>query len=203
VLRLVYQNSLFGPLHFEYPKAIVRVGSCRDNDLVLLHASVRPYHCVLVFDEAAVRLLPPEAADSQGVLENAPEARRYGLGETLHIGDLALQVERSPNSVAVPPPAAAGGSVLPGQTFDGYWRADFEAVPDEARWLCGRCRLRLTTPQVHVLGLVGGRKYPLCPKCSQTVELVVPIETGPRGLLGHLKAGWRQLQRFCGRARRP
>ena len=199
MLRLVYHSPLFGPLHFEYSKAVVRVGSCRDNDLVLLHASVRPYHCVLVFDEASLCLLPPEAVGNDGVLAAAPAGPRYEPGDTLHLGELDLQVERSPNSVAVPQLGVVA-TAQPGQTAEGFWRADFAAVPAEARWLCGRCGLRLTTPQVHVLGLVGRRKYALCPKCSQTLELVVPLEVGAKGLLGRLKSGWRQLKGIC---RRP
>ena len=198
MLRLVYQSTLFGPLHFEYSKAIVRVGSCRDNDLVLLHPSVQPYHCVLVFAETSLCLLPPQAVGGDAVLEPAPAGPRYVAGGTLQIGELVFQVERSPNSVAVPEFRTAT-TATPGQTREGYWRADFAAVPDEARWLCGRCRLRLATSQVHVLGLVGGRKYALCPKCSQTVELIVPLESGRPGLLGRLKAGWRDLKRVCGR----
>ena len=195
MLRLVHHTGVFGPLCFEYSQPVVRVGSCSDNDLVLLHPSVRPYHCALVFEEEAVRLVPVDAVWDLGEAgaEALAQAPCYGPGDTLPLGELSFQVEHSSNSMVVPEMAE---EVQPGagQTREGYWLAEFEGVPEEAHWWCPRCGLRFTNVQVRVLGLVAHRKYALCPKCSQKVDLL-GIDPESRGLLGRLRNGWRRLTR--------
>jgi len=198
MLRLVHNTSVFGPLYFEYSKRVVRVGSCSDNDLILLHPSVRPYHGALVFEDEAVQLVEPESVSCQGVVGDLADAPCYRPGDTLPLGELLFLVEHSPNSMSVP---EATVEVAPGTglTREGYWRADFEGVPDEAHWWCPRCVLRFTNAQVHVIGLVAHRKYALCPKCSQKVDLLGQgLES--RGLLGRMRTGWKRLTRTVGEA---
>lgn len=197
MLRLVYHTTVFGPLHFEYAGPRVRIGSCRDNDLVLPHPSVRPYHCTLLLEENALSVLPPDAPDA-----TAPgETPRYGPGDTLTIGDLTLGIERSPNTIAIPPPVTL--PQLPGRNHKGYWLADYETVPDDARWRCGHCQLRFADRQIHAVGIEGGRKHILCPQCSQELELLTAPAPLRRGLLGVLDSGWRKLRRAFGLPARP
>jgi hypothetical protein len=195
MLRLVHHTSVFGPLCFEYSRRVVRVGSCSDNDLILLHPSVRPYHCVLLFAEDTVQLVPKEAVSDLGVEDKAvvAAAPSYRPGDLLPVGEVRFRVEHSSNSMTLPeaPEVVAPGV---GLTREGYWRADFEGVPEAARWWCPRCGLRFTNVQVRVLGLVAHRKYALCPKCSLKVDLL-GLDPESRGLLGRLRTGWRRLRR--------
>jgi hypothetical protein len=191
VLRLVYNTTVFGALHFEYSRSRVRVGSCRDNDLVLLHPSVEPYHCTLAWEEDSFALLPPHATE-----EPYDDAPRYGPGDTLVVGELKLLVERSPNSIAVPPPKMEAQAA--GRTHHGYWKADYAEVPSEARWSCPQCQLRFEDRQIHALGLAGRSKHILCPQCSRELELLTPAPPEAHGLLGVLNSGWRQLRRALG-----
>lgn len=191
MLRLVYHTTVFGPLNLEYPGPRVRVGSCRDNDLVLPHPSVRPYHCTLLLTEDTVTVLPPDAGEAR-----PPDAPCYGPGDRLQIGELLLSIEHSPNTVAVPPPKAE--ALLPGRNHRGFWRADYKAVPDAARWLCSRCQLRFEDRQIRALGIEGGRKHILCPQCSLELALLAPAERELHGLLGALNSAWGQVRRAFG-----
>ena len=114
MLRLVYHTKVFGPLNFEFSRPLVRIGSAKDNHLVLLHPSVEPYHCALAWEEESFALLPPNAEETTP-LDDAP---RYAPGDTLVVGEVSLCVERSPNSIAVPPPPAE--QIPPGRTHRGY-----------------------------------------------------------------------------------
>lgn len=191
MLRLVYHTNVFGALHFEYSQPHVRVGSCRDNDLVLLHPSVEPYHCTLALAEDSLAVLPPNVTD-----EPADDAPRYGPGDELVIGALTLRVERSPNTIAVPPPKVETQPA--GRTHRGYWKADYEAVPEAARWLCAHCQLRFEDRQIHALGLEGRSKHIFCPQCSAELALLTPPPPELHGLLGALNSGWLKLRRALG-----
>jgi hypothetical protein len=195
MLRLVHHTEIFGPLCFEYSKRVVRVGSCSDNDLILPHPSVRAYHCALVFDDDTLRVVPAEAVSDLNALseEAVASAPCYQAGDALQLGELVFQVEHSTNSMLIPDLEEAPTTEA-GLTREGYWLADFESVPDEARWLCTSCALRFTNTQVHVLGLVAHRKYALCPRCSQKLELL-GAGAADRSLLGRLRKSWRRLAR--------
>lgn len=191
MLRLVFDTTVFGPLHFEYPRPRIRVGSCRDNDLVLLHPSVQPYHCTLALEEDGLVVLPANTD-----AEPDPTEPRLGPGDALQVGALTLRIERSPNSIAVPPPKREEPPV--GRNHHGHWKADLPSVPDSARWLCDPCKLRFEDRQVRAIGLEGGRKHILCPQCSR--ELVL-VKAGPRrrpGLLGVFDQSWHKLRRALG-----
>lgn len=200
MLRLVYHTTVFGRLHFEYPRPRVRVGSARDNDLILLHPSVEPHHCTLLLEEDSLAMVPPHAA-----AEPPADAPRYGPGDALVIGDLTLQIERSPNTIAVPAPKTEQG--LPGRTHRGYWKADYEAVPETARWACERCQLRFEDRQIHALGLTGRSKHIFCPQCSAELALLTPTNASHGGFLGLMNSLYLKLRRALGfrppRRRRP
>jgi hypothetical protein len=165
---LVYQSRLFGPLRFEYSKARIRVGSCRDNDLVIPHPSLQPYHCALVLEEDYVSVLPPNAREDFPL----DHASQYAVGNDLVLGEVVFSIERSSSSVATPTIAPAQPS--DGRTDAGFWKADFEGVPDAARWLCSRCGLRFEDVQVSKVGLVGKAKHIHCPTCGWNLTQVLP-----------------------------
>jgi hypothetical protein len=168
MVRLVYHSRLLGPLHFEYAHPRIRVGSCRDNDLVIPHPSLRPYHCTLALGEDSVTVLPPNAP------EKLPpdQAPCFRIGEDLVLGEVVLRIEHSSKSVALPtleqiqPPD--------GRTPEGFWKADFGAVPDLACWLCAECGLRFEDAQTRVIGLVGRRRHIHCPICGRNLAWVQP-----------------------------
>lgn len=196
MLRLVYHTDLFGALYLEYNQPLVRVGSSSDNDLVLLHPSVSPHHCSLLFEEDSVRVLP---ADFQLRPEGLPpglEVPCYVEGDTLPIGEVPLLVEHSPNTVALPCPRAE--TVDTGLTPDGYWRADAGQAPPRARWLCRACAIRLEDRQITRIGLEKSRKHFLCPKCSHELELIRPQAAEETGLLAAIRSLKRRGLRWLG-----
>jgi hypothetical protein len=196
VLRLVYHTKVFGSLNFEFSCPLVRIGSARDNHLVLLHSSVAPYHCALAWEEESFALLPA-TADERTPLDDAP---RYGPGDTLVVGEVTLTVERSPNSISVPPPKAE--QIAPGRTHRGYWKAAYEAVPEAARWLCTNCQLRFEDRQIHAIGLEGKRKHILCPQCSRELGLLQRDTPQRHSLMRAVDFVWRKLRRWIGLAPR-
>ena len=192
MLRLVFQTGVFGPLRFEYTQRRVRIGSCRDNDLVLPHPSVRPYHCTLAIEEDWLAILGPHANEETPI----EGATRLGPGDQLKVGELVLDIERSPNSVGVP---VTEVSTPPnGRTAEGYWIVGWEGVPDTARWLCGTCSLRFEDEQVRAIGLAGRRRHVLCPVCSQHVAFVKPGSAAPRTFGGKVQRWGKKLLRAFG-----
>jgi len=192
MLRLVFQTGVFGPLRFEYNQRRVRVGSCRDNDLVLPHPSVHPYHCTLALEEDWLAVLGPHAPEETPI-EGVPI---LGPGDKLNVGDLVLDIERSPNSVGVPVARPEGAPA--GRTAEGYWMVGWYGIPDAARWLCGTCSLRFEDEQVRSIGLAGRRRHVLCPVCSQHVAFVRPGPAAPSTFGGKIQHWGRKLLRIFG-----
>lgn len=190
MLRFVYDNSLFGPLNFEFTNPRVRVGSCRDNDLVIPHPSVRPYHCTLALDEDSVAVLPPHAGEDTP-LDSAP---RYSPGDQIALGEIVLRVERSANSVGLP--VVETLSTPDGRSPEGFWRADFPEVPATAGWLCSQCLLRFEHSEVRVIGLVGRRNHAHCPVCGRTVAWMKPRVPAPRGVKARMTALARTVSKW-------
>lgn len=191
MLRLVYHTTTFGPLHLDYDDAVVRAGSSRDNDLIILHESVQPHHCLLLFEEEAVIVLSFEEGMPVPPQEVPDDAPRFGVGDILHVGQLPFEIERSPNSVAVVRDNWSE-TTNDGKTPEGYWKADALYAPDEARWLCDFCRIRLLDRQLKLLGLQGRKKHLLCPVCGHEVTL---FSTGTKkdGSIGQkLRSVWKQ-----------
>jgi len=164
MLKLIYHTAIFGPIDLEYEKAVIRVGRSEDNDLVLRHPSVEPYHCLLVFRGEKVLCLP-----SSGAVPSPAELRtmagpEFGTGEQLTIGELRFTFAHSSRTVAIPE-VQEEDSVA-------------EAAPTPlGKYYCANCRKYYEETEVKRVGLVGHAKRCLCRKCSRVLEL----ETGGEG----------------------
>jgi hypothetical protein len=166
VLKLIYHTAVFGPLDLEYDRPVIRVGRSEDNDLVLRHHSVEPYHCLLVFRGEKVLCLPPdEAVGPQTDLWRltGPE---LGPGDSLAIGDLRFSLAHSSMTVALPEPhredSTTGASANDAETGSGE-----ESQPP---YYCAQCRAFVPDSAVKRVGLLGHAKLSLCPKCSRPLE---------------------------------
>jgi hypothetical protein len=168
VLSLIYQSAVFGPIRLEYDRPVIRVGSSEDNDLVLRHPSIEPYHCLLVFRGEKVLCLPPDpAVSAETDLQNlaGPE---HGMGEQLKIGEVQFNLVHSARTVAIPEvlsqaarPRVSGGTAA----------ARTGERANQGRYFCARCRVFLPNAEVKRVGLVGNAKRYLCPKCSGLLEV--------------------------------
>jgi hypothetical protein len=166
VLKLVYNNLVFGPIDLEYERPIVRVGSSEDNDLVLRHSSVEPYHCLLVFQGERVLCLPP--SEQLPSLEDLPRmtGAEYRPGDIVSIGELTFSLEHSAKTIALPEvcvvgtPAGIAETVAPVSTTE----------TNQPRYYCPHCRTFIEASGVKRVGLVGHIKRNLCPKCSNLLE---------------------------------
>ncbi len=161
MVKLVYHTVALGPINLDYGKALVRVGSSEDNDLVLLHPSVKAHDCLLVFRDETLTVLPPEFPVAADTDLRAFKDEIYQKGDTLNIGALAFQVGHSNNTVSLPPPGPAGAPPV----------NDARAFSDPHRYYCGHCRSFIAPAEVKKLGLVGQSKRAFCPKCSHPVAL--------------------------------
>jgi len=167
VLKLVYHTGVFGPIDLEYDRPLIRVGSSEDNDLVLRHPSIEPYHCLLLFRGERLLCLPPinplPSPGDHAVL-NGPE---FGLGDTLTIGELRFSLLHSSNTIALPELQSA--PPLPELPPDLAAPPPAEPRTD-ARYYCPHCRVVVPEEQLKRVGLVGHPKRILCPKCSHLFE---------------------------------
>jgi hypothetical protein len=163
MLKLVYHTAVFGPIDLEYDRPIVRVGSSEDNDLVLRHPSIEPYHCWLVFRGEKLLCLPPTRTLPS--IADLPHltGSELGVGDSILIGDLRFRLEHSSKTVAVP---QAG---LPGALADAATQETGEEA-SQPRHYCAHCRAWIHDAEVKRVGLVGHAKRSLCPKCSRPLE---------------------------------
>ena len=168
MLKLIYHTAVFGPIHLEYDRPVIRVGRSEDNDLVLRHPSIEPHHCLLVFrDEKVLYLAPVQALSAETDLRNlaGPE---FGAGDRLRIGELQFSLAHSARTVAIPEVhsqdaragAAEGGSAT-GAGDEASQRGHF----------CAHCRVFFPDAEVKRLGLVGHTKRYLCPKCGRVLDV--------------------------------
>jgi hypothetical protein len=164
VLSLIYNTAVFGPIQFEYEAPVIRVGRSEDNDLVLRHPSVKPYHCQLVFRGEKVLRLPP--AEDFSVETDLPSLTgpEFGVGDQLKIGELQFSVAHSARTVAIP-------EIHRPQPEGEDAEADAAAGASKRRFFCARCRVFVPYRKIKRLGLVGHAERYLCPKCSSLLEL--------------------------------
>jgi hypothetical protein len=167
VLKLIYHTAVFGPIDLEYDRPVIRVGYNEDNDLVLRHPSIEPYHCLLVFRGEKVLCLPPsQAIPSQTDLWSltGPE---LGPGDPIRIGDLQFSVAHSSMTVAVPELHGQGSTA---GTADGDATTGTGEEASRRHYYCAHCRAFIEDAEVKRVGLVGHAKRNLCPKCSGLLE---------------------------------
>jgi hypothetical protein len=157
-----------GPIDLEYDRPVIRVGSSGDNDLVLRHPSVEPYHCQLVFREEKLLSIPSSPAISPGTDLRSLRGPEYGAGEQLRIGELQFSLAHSARSLAIP--------AMPGQELQ---RDEVKINPpdsadqtaDWGSYYCPQCRAYYHSTEVKRLGLVGSAKRCLCPNCSRILDV--------------------------------
>ncbi len=168
MLKLIYHTGVFGPIDLEYDRPVIRVGRSEDNDLVLRHASVAPYHCRLVFRDETVLCLPPGEAIFTETEELAAGAPGLGVGDELSIGQLRFTLAHSDRTVAVPPLRRHERGAEDGSAAG----AGEAAAPN--RYFCPHCRLFFRASELKRVGLVGRAKRCLCPKCSGVLDMEAP-----------------------------
>ncbi len=166
MLKLVYHTHVLGPIELEFDKALIRVGSGEDNDLVIPHPSVRPHHCVLVFDEDALFYLAPGQEASWHDARQPLAPSEFRLGDTLRIGDVQFSLQYSSQTVALPKPFVAGPGSLASSMVSS---APSDGRPEDQPYYCPHCRAFLGEAQLKRVGLVGHAKHKLCPKCGRAV----------------------------------
>ena len=167
MLKLIYHTAVFGPIDLEYDRPVIRVGRSEDNDLVLRHPSVEPYHCLLVFRGEKVLCLPPsEDIPSPAELGSLP-GPELGPGDPMRIGDLQFSLAHSSKTVAVPEVHSQGSTAKAGEG-DAATGIGEEAA--QRRYYCAHCRAFIPEAAVKRVGLVGYAKRNLCPKCSGLLE---------------------------------
>ena len=166
VLKLVYNNLVFGPIDLEYERPIIRVGRSEDNDLILRHPSVEPYHCLLVFRGERVLWLPP--SEPLPSLEDLPgmTGPEYRPGDIVSIGELTFSLAHSAKTVALPELCAVRTSARVAETAEPISTAE----TNQPQYYCPHCRTFIESSGVKRVGLVGHTKRNLCPKCSRLLE---------------------------------
>ena len=175
VLKLIYHTGVFGPIHLEYDQPVIRVGRSEDNDLVLRHPSVDPYHCLLVFrGEKLLFLAPDPALTSDDDLARL-EGPQFNAGDEIMIGPLRFALAHSTRTVAIPHPQREDTAAQAEET-------DVATGSDQARRFCAHCRKSFPAAELKRLGLVGHAKHWLCPKCGRVLD-AMPAPPKPASVL--------------------
>lgn len=179
MLKLIYHTGVLGPIDLEYDHPFVRVGSSLDNDLVLPHGSVAPYHCLLVFRGENLLILPPSrempsAADLQTLTDG-----ELGLGDTFTIGEVLFTLAHSSKTVALPELPSAPPPPKPPEDVTQH------------RYYCPHCQRVIPEAELRHVGLVGHPKRLMCPKCSHMFESEpAPAPPPPPAPKKRSKLGW-------------
>jgi hypothetical protein len=168
VLKLIYHTGVFGPIDLEYDRPVIRVGRSEENDLVLRHPSVAPYHCVLVFRGENVLWLPPDQAMDADTDLWGLAGPELGPDDTLMIGELRFTLAHSSKTVALPDVRSLAGMIGISEDDVGAATEEETAVP---RSYCPHCRVFVPDEKVKRVGLLGHPKRNLCPKCSHLLEM--------------------------------
>ena len=173
MLKLIYHTAALGPIELEYNQPVIRVGSSRNNDLVLGHPSVEPYHCQLVFREEKLLCIPSSQTIPPGTDLRNLRGPEYSAGEQLQIGELQFSLAHSARSVAIP---ATPPQELEQEMVKTNPPNNVDETADSGSYYCPQCRAYYHSTEVKRIGLVGGAKRCLCPKCSRILD----VESGPR-----------------------
>jgi hypothetical protein len=173
VLKLIYHTAALGPIELEYDQPVIRVGSSRGNDLVLGHPSVEPFHCQLVFREEKLLCIPASQTISPGTDLRSLRGPEYSAGEQLRIGELEFSLAHSARSVALP---AMPQPELERETVKTNPPNNVDETADPGSYYCPGCEAYYQSTEVRRIGLIGGAKRCLCPKCSRVLD----VEPGPR-----------------------
>jgi len=188
VLKLIYHTAVFGPIDLEYDRPVIRVGRSEDNDLVLRHPSVEPYHCLLVFRGEKVLCLPPSQAIPSQTDLGSLTGPELGAGDPMRIGDLQFSLAHSSKTVAVPEVHSQGSTA---RAWEGDAATGTGEETSQRRYYCAHCRVFIQEAEVKRVGLVGHAKRKLCPKCSGLLE----TEAEPEKPLPDLKKRSRRAAR--------
>jgi hypothetical protein len=167
VLKLIYHTAVFGPIHLEYDRPVIRVGRSEDNDLVLRHPSVEPHHCLLVFRGERVLCLSADQAISSETELGSLAGPEFGVGDQLRIGELRFSLAHSARTVAIP---EAHGQDSRAGVSEGDSATRAGEVAGQDGYFCAHCREFIPIAAVRRVGLVGHAKRSLCPKCSRVLE---------------------------------
>lgn len=176
MVKLVYHSKEFGSLSFEYLQELITVGSAEGNDLVLPDPSIREHHCNILLREDDLVVLP--VGDGSGPAQDNPsEGQRYGMREQFMIGDLVFEVQHSVNTTIAIPKEALKAPEQPKQDIRGK------------TFKCDNCHAFFLATDIHTIGIKGGPKHLLCPKCSRPVTRIQHLEerSRPRGIVEHVK----------------
>ncbi len=173
MLKLIYHTAALGPIELEYNRPVIRVGSSRNNDLVLGHPSVEPFHCQLVFREEKLLCIPSSQTISPGTDLWSLRGPEYGAGEQLWIGELQFSLAHSALSVAIP---GMPRQELERETVKTEPPNNVDKTADSVSYYCPQCCAYFHSTVVRRVGLVGSAKRCLCPRCSRILD----IESEPR-----------------------
>lgn len=168
MLKLIYHTAALGPIELEYDKPVIRVGSSGDNDLVLGHPSVEPYHCQIVFREEKLLCIPSSQTISPGTDLRSLRGPEYGDGDQLRIGELQFSLAHSARSVALP---AIPRRELERETVKPNPPNNAGETADSGSYYCPQCRAYYHGTEVKRIGLIGSAKRCLCPKCSRVLNV--------------------------------
>jgi hypothetical protein len=174
MLKLVFHTASFGDFNFEYNKPCIRVGRNPDNDLVLPHESVKPYHCLLLFHEDAIVMLAADVPVAPQLDLHSITGPTFHSGDRLCFGEIEMSVEDSRTKIAIP-----GLSRIAGQNASasgpGVPSVDSSSTPEPEpagpQYYCPQCNALFVDAKVTRIGLVGRAKHLLCPTCSHPVDL--------------------------------
>ena len=161
MIKLILQEE--GLTVYELPAGKHRIGRSKHSALCLDHPSVSQEHCEITVDPLMV--LVTDLGSTNGTFINGEPIRKAELmtGQVLHIGRLALILDREAQQVVVPdvtPRPLEHVTTLPNGSPCCYNHPTLAAGMK-----CGHCHKLFCGACVTGIGVIGGVRHHLCPVC--------------------------------------
>jgi hypothetical protein len=170
MLRLSVKSIEAGAEFIELKPGAWRLGRSQDNDFPVPHPTVSATHCEIVCQEDSVKVRDCGSTNGTFIGGKPIQESELKPGQTLHLGDVEMLLEKVPDKVVIPdvdfaapppPPPLPDGSA-----------ACLNHAEVRARRKCNQCQRCFCDPCVHTIRRVGGRILKLCPVCSGPCEII-------------------------------
>lgn len=174
--RLLIQSAECGQRVLELKLGVNRLGRGPKNDFQLDHPTISTRHCEIELGDGELLVRDCGSTNGTFVAGQAVKEARVRAGQTFRLGEVALLVENTDVTVAIPKFDMAEERPQPPVVLvDGNMACPrHPGTPATLR--CTHCGELVCVQCAHHLRRRGGRSHYLCPKCSHHCASLRPPE---------------------------
>jgi hypothetical protein len=171
VARLIVQSEVGETKVIDLKMGVNKFGRSQRNDFQLEHVTISAVHCEVILSNDGLRVR--DCGSTNGTFVDGRQIVEETLtgGQTLRIGEVALLVESTDVTIAIPQFEVVHPAPPPVVLSDGSMTCPRH--PDaQVAYQCTNCHEVMCGDCVHRLRRRGGKVFLLCPICSKNC---VPI----------------------------